>query len=749
MIDTPVFHAHFLIEVIDNTGVLLLSENESHALHGELYVQIAKLMNGQNSVSAISKALEPNTSIATTLYAIQTLENSNLICEAHDLSRPTELAYWSQESAKATVHSESQGMNNVWVEQIGKNPIASLLKESLEMRRLLASSIFEAKLIIVITDDYLNPELKSLSQVEYLQNVPWLLARPSGKELLIGPWFTGSSSCYECLRIRISRNKPIEEFIRSRRQLTDKNPSTAIAHLPETIEIALNIILLELQRFIRNPKNSSLIGKVLSLNTFSWQTKLHNLDKSSHCHLCIKQAGPPKPIVLNSKINNPLTYARIQRNQDYQTTLKNYENLIDPLTGIVSSLTKISEQGAFVYTSGHNPAYNIDSLAALQSNLRTFNSGKGITDAQARVSALCEAIERYSGEYSGNEYYVKSSMNEAKFPTIHPNQCMLYSDQQFKDRDIWNSKASRFNKVPEYFDPTEEIHWTPLWSLSKQSQTYFPTQYLYFGAPLSISSNRRVCPSCSNGNAAGNTIEEAILHGILELVERDCASLWWYNRIIRPRVDVISFKNPSLDKLIDYYNEIGRDTWVIDITSDFKIPCFAAISKKRSVAHQEILIGLGCHLDAHTALIRALTEMHQMLGNGGLTSEGDRIVSGVEDSETINWLNNATVESEVYLAFDATQPPNTIDSYAKLISNDVTTNILSCRNLLESTGLEIFVLDQTREDTQLPVVKIIIPGLWHFWARFAPGRLYDVPVTLGWLKTAHAESELNPTAIFF
>jgi ribosomal protein S12 methylthiotransferase accessory factor len=54
------------------------------------------------------------------------------------------------------------------------------------------------------------------------------------------------------------------------------------------------------------------------------------------------------------------------------------------------------------------------------------------------------------------------------------------------------------------------------------------------------------------------------------------------------------------------------------------------------------------------------------------------------------------------------------------------------------------VVDQTRADVGLRVVKVIVPGLRQFWARFAPGRLYDVPVRLGWLPRPRKEAGLNP-----
>ena len=58
------------------------------------------------------------------------------------------------------------------------------------------------------------------------------------------------------------------------------------------------------------------------------------------------------------------------------------------------------------------------------------------------------------------------------------------------------------------------------------------------------------------------------------------------------------------------------------------------------------------------------------------------------------------------------------------------------------------MLDQTRPDIGMPVARTIVPGLRHFWARFAPGRLYDVPVKMGWREAPTAEKDLNPIWVF-
>jgi ribosomal protein S12 methylthiotransferase accessory factor len=60
----------------------------------------------------------------------------------------------------------------------------------------------------------------------------------------------------------------------------------------------------------------------------------------------------------------------------------------------------------------------------------------------------------------------------------------------------------------------------------------------------------------------------------------------------------------------------------------------------------------------------------------------------------------------------------------------------------------MLVLDTTRDDIGFPTVRVAVPGMRHFWARLAPGRLYEVPVALGWLAAPLDESELNPVPFF-
>ena len=433
-----------------------------------------------------------------------------------------------------------------------------------------------------------------------------------------------------------------------------------------------------------------------------------------------------------------------------EQTLKKYEHLVSPITGVVRMLAPVAQDEgiAHVYVAGHNHAIKLDRLDHLKQSLRHASSGKGMSEMQAKVSALCEAVERYSGEFTGGELRVTRALQDWKEgEAYHPNDIMLYSTRQYAEREAWNKKDSRFNWVPEPLAENAPIDWTPLWSLTAQRHRYLPTQLVYYRAQASEANNTCYAMGCSNGNAAGNTLEEAILQGFFELVERDAMALWWYNRLRKPGVAVETFGEPYLLELAEHYRQhYQRATWALDLTSDLGIPVFVAVSKMMEGKEERLLFGLGCHLDARIALQRAFAEMNQMLGMAH-TGEGGELL--LEDSETLEWLRHATVANQPYMAADPDQPLKRLGDYPIQHSGEFLQDINHCRSIIEAQGMEMLVLDQTRAHVGMPVVKVVVPGLRHFWARFAPGRLYDVPVKMGWLEKPLREDELNPIPIFF
>jgi ribosomal protein S12 methylthiotransferase accessory factor len=100
-----------------------------------------------------------------------------------------------------------------------------------------------------------------------------------------------------------------------------------------------------------------------------------------------------------------------------------------------------------------------------------------------------------------------------------------------------------------------------------------------------------------------------------------------------------------------------------------------------------------------------------------------------------------------YLEPDPDRPPLDAEDLSSLALPDLRAEIELCVERAGERGLEILVVDQTREEIGLPVVRVAVPGMRLFRARFAPGRLYDVPVALGWLPAPLREEDLNPVHI--
>lgn len=114
----------------------------------------------------------------------------------------------------------------------------------------------------------------------------------------------------------------------------------------------------------------------------------------------------------------------------------------------------------------------------------------------------------------------------------------------------------------------------------------------------------------------------------------------------------------------------------------------------------------------------------------------------------LRWWKTATIENQSYLLPSSRDEIKKASDYEITISSDLQEDVWAVVDLVHAKGYELFVLNQTRPDIGMPVVKVIVPGMRHFWARFAPGRLYQTPVELGWLEAPLLEEELNPIPMF-
>jgi ribosomal protein S12 methylthiotransferase accessory factor len=252
----------------------------------------------------------------------------------------------------------------------------------------------------------------------------------------------------------------------------------------------------------------------------------------------------------------------------------------------------------------------------------------------------------------------------------------------------------------------------------------------------------------SNGLASGNSLEEAVLQAFLELVERDSVSIWWYNRLQMPEVDLNTLDSPYVQALREYYAQLGREVWVLDVTNDFEIPTFVAVSRCIDAKYELIIYGCGTHLDPGIGISRALTEMNQFL----FLQEQGRISSHAvlerEHFMTDYWFHKATVAENAFLLPHPDRSTKSLADYEYTYASDILDDITLCFSKAHELGLEVLIHDMTRPDIEMNVVRVIMPGARHIRPRYAPGRLYDVPVAMGWRDNSLQEHELNPLFIW-
>jgi oxazoline/thiazoline synthase len=226
------------------------------------------------------------------------------------------------------------------------------------------------------------------------------------------------------------------------------------------------------------------------------------------------------------------------------------------------------------------------------------------------------------------------------------------------------------------------------------------------------------------------------VQGFLELVERDSYAIWWYNRSQRAEVDLSQFDDSYVRDLQTQLAETGRRLWVLDITSDLGVPTFVAILHWMQNGQENIEFGSGAHFDRRIALLRALTELNQFLSVGLMGG-------GTGEKSSLDGATPLYLEQHPFLT-PSGNPALQSDDSLKAPLDNTRAQVDACVEIARRAGLDFLVLNQTRPDVEVPVVRVIVPGLRHFYRRFAPGRLYDVPVKLGLRDRPSLESELTP-----
>ena len=148
-------------------------------------------------------------------------------------------------------------------------------------------------------------------------------------------------------------------------------------------------------------------------------------------------------------------------------------------------------------------------------------------------------------------------------PAVMPSSLLLISDRQYPGCDRFNREGGDDLFLSERPDETAPMGWIPVWSLARPQKWFVPAAFClmrYPGGAESLGGD-------SNGCAAGRTLEDAIVRGFSELVERDAIALWWYNRVPRPPLDVSAAGGELARNLMARLEPAGRTLHLLELTT--------------------------------------------------------------------------------------------------------------------------------------------------------------------------------------
>ncbi len=332
--------------------------------------------------------------------------------------------------------------------------------------------------------------------------------------------------------------------------------------------------------------------------------------------------------------------------------------------------------------------------------------GAGEDIASAVVRAVGELIEIASCCAPGDEAMILATPAELGGGAFDPVQLSGFSAAQRLRREEWNRDMDGLDWIPpDPTDPTQPIAWIEARDLFCDDPILVPADSVLIGRREKGDPLARAVAD-TNGCAAGETAEAALLAALFELVERDATGRWWYGRRPAPILDAAEV--PVDAAVIANLRQRGRRLWLLDITSDLAIPTIAALAADAAGRH----VGAGfatrsTFFGAAQAAVRELMQMEL------------RIAAELARSSPGPALARWFAEIEMGRAVPIGSPSRDARFRAKAQAVD----LASCIDRLDAHGCRVATIDFTKAAFAVPVVRAISPDLGHWKPRLGRMRL--------------------------
>ena len=317
--------------------------------------------------------------------------------------------------------------------------------------------------------------------------------------------------------------------------------------------------------------------------------------------------------------------------------------------------------------------------------------GKGISKDHAKASAMMEGFERYSAERQDSDDTIIATVDEIAElgDYIDPKSLNLPKDIEKKGIDNLS------------------LEWSKSKDIISGNEYYIPTNAVFH--PYTHNSNvQSLFKSNTNGLASGNILEEAVLHGMLEVIERDAWSIFELTHKNYAQIDTESIESKIILDIIDRFESEGIKIKLMDFTADIKIPTIAASADDTVTKDAGLLtLGMGTHLDPEVAVLRALTEVAQSRATQINGAREDTVradfarEAGYERMKRINRFYFKEEEEKLKLSDIENKSTSSITKDIEIVKDELIANDIK----------RILYVDLTRPELDVSVVRVVIPEM--------------------------------------
>ncbi|MBN6886742.1 ribosomal protein S12 methylthiotransferase accessory factor [Cytobacillus horneckiae] len=598
--------------------------------------------------------------------------------------------------------------------------------------------------LALVLHDAWNPSVHQKAE-EMLRsnNIPWLRGFVSFGEGVVGPFVRpdtpGCSQCADTRRLMAGRDR--KEMWGIQQQI---EAIGGVSSDPWASRLGLK----QISYLIETEVNRILQGETAHLEESVFLINLKTLNSSTHpflpdplCPVCSKileDSQSAAKISLKPSPKIPGSYRRRSMDELESVLTKEY---LDSRTGFLNGKM-------YDFTTP---------FADVGMNLPLFTGDEGVAGrthsyAVSELTAILEGLERYCGiSPRGKKTIVHDSYHNLQEQALNPVKVGLHAKEQYKKHD--------FPFIQ--FNPDQMMDWVWGYSLLQERSILVPELLAYY----SLGCGHGFVYETSNGCALGGSIEEAIFHGILEVVERDSFLITWYAELPLPRLDISSANDKELEMMVERIQAVaGYDLYLFNSTMEHGIPSVWVMAKNRKKNGLNMICAAGAHLDPIRAVKSAVHELAGMMLtlDEKFETNKEEYEQMVHDSSLVKKMDDhgmlyglPQTEQRFHFLLDNNRPLSTFNEEFKWKSTheDLTDDLKDILQVLRDQNLDVIVVDQSTPETirnGLYCVKVLIPGMLpmtfgHHLTRITGlERVLRVPMELGYIKQPLTTEQLNP-----